>query len=58
MNRTYFGMLFLIVSGIIFFTAEYFFGEAVVTKNLRSYIIIWLLIAYQVGQYSMKFPKQ
>jgi hypothetical protein len=58
MNRTYFGMLFIIISGIIYFSAEYFFGEMKVMENLRTFLVIWILIAYQVGQYSMKFPKQ
>lgn len=58
MKRPYFGMLFIISIGVFFFGAEYFFGEEKVAEKIRTFLIIWLLIAYYAGQYSMKFPKE
>ena len=57
MKREYFGMLFLITSVALIFLAGYFFGENKVMDNLSIFIVIWILIAYQVGQYSMRFRK-
>ncbi|MFM9987713.1 hypothetical protein [Flavobacterium sp.] len=57
MKREYFGMLFIIGSVALIFLAEYFFGEAKVMDNLSRFIVIWIMIAFQVGQYSMRFPK-
>lgn len=57
MKREYFGMIFIIVFVGLIFAAEYIFDEEAVWENLSRYIVIWLLIAYFAGQYSMKFPK-
>ncbi len=46
----------VIFVGVIL-TADYIFGEAIFTDYLGKYCVIWILIAYYVGQYSMKFPK-
>lgn len=53
MKREYFGALFIIVFTLFYLALAHFFGFETVSK----YIIIWVLIAYFVGQYSVKFPK-
>ncbi len=58
MKRPYFGILFIISITAIYFTADYFFGSEIVAEKIQSFIVIWLLIAYYAGQYSMKFPKE
>ncbi|CAM2906963.1 hypothetical protein [Flavobacterium frigoris] len=57
MKREYFGMLFLIVSVCSIFAFNYIFGEYIVQEHISKFIIIWILIAFFVGQYSMRFPK-
>ena len=57
MKREYFGMLFIILFGGIVIIAEQFIGEKVF-DYVGKFIIVWLMIAYQVGQYSMRFPKR
>jgi hypothetical protein len=57
MKREYFGMLFIIVFVALFFIAEYFFGEEKVMENLNRFIVIWVLLGFYAGQYSMRFPK-
>ena len=56
MKREYFGMLFFLIFVCLIFVVEYFIGEKVY-DYLSKFIIVWLMIAYQVGQYSMRFPK-
>ena len=56
MKREYLGMLFFIVFTCLILTADYFFGEKVY-DYLSKYIIVWIMLAYGVGQYSMRFPK-
>lgn len=58
MKREYFLVLLFVVFFIIYFTVEHFLGEAIFDKYLRNYIIIWLMIPFHLGQYSMKFPKR
>lgn len=57
MKREYFGMLFMLVFIASIFIAEYFLGEARVTNWLSTFIVIWVLLGFYVGQYSMRFPK-
>ena len=57
MKREYFGMLFIILFLAVIFLAEDFFGEAKVTHWLSTSIVVWVMIAFQLGQYSMRFPK-
>lgn len=57
MKREYFGMLFMIAFLALYFVADYFLGEEVVSNYLSLYIVIWLMIAFSAGQYSMKFPR-
>lgn len=47
--------LFTFVAGI--FIAEEFFGDKVVMDNLSRYIVVWIFVGFNVGQYSMRFPK-
>ena len=56
MKREYFGMLFFLIFVCSIFVVEYFIGEKVY-DYLSKFIIVWLMIAYQIGQYSMRFPK-
>ncbi len=56
MKREYFGMLFILGFVLLIFLAEYFIGEKVY-DYLSKFIVVWLMIAFQVGQYSMRFPK-
>jgi len=57
MKREYFGMLFMSIVLAIILIAYYFFEEKIVMDNISRYIIIWILVGFSVGQYSMKFPK-
>lgn len=57
MKREYFGMLFIIAFVALIFIAATIIGDEVVFDNLSRYIVIWVLIGFYAGQYSMKFPK-
>ena len=57
MKREYFGILFLIGFVALIFVAEYFFGEDKVMDNLARFVVVWIMLGFQVGQYSMRFPK-
>jgi hypothetical protein len=58
MKREYIGMIFMILSAAILISTGTIFGQEIVFANVSRYIVIWLLIAFYVGQYSMKFPKK
>ena len=58
MKREYFGMLFIIISVLLVVTAGYIFGEEKVRENIHTFIVVWLMISFQLGQYSMRFPKR
>lgn len=57
MKREYFAMLFIFTCVALIFIAGYIFGDEVVFDNLARFIVVWLVIAFYAGQYSMKFPK-
>lgn len=57
MKREYFGLLFLIGFVTFIFLGEYLFGEEKVMENLSRFIVIWVLLGFYAGQYSMRFPK-
>lgn len=57
MKREYFGMLFILVFVLLIFLAEYLFGEEKVEHYLYAFIVVWVFAAFQIGQYSMRFPK-
>ncbi|TDE07805.1 hypothetical protein [Flavobacterium sandaracinum] len=57
MKREYFGMLFIIGFVCLALTANYFFGKLILEDYISKFIVIWILIAFNVGQYSMRFPK-
>lgn len=57
MKREYFGMLFIIAFVALIFIAATILGDEVVFDNLSRFIVIWVLIGFYAGQYSMKFPK-
>lgn len=58
MKREYIGFIFILVTAISLISASYLFEQAQIDSIVNKFIIIWLLIAYYVGQYSMKFPKK
>jgi len=57
MKREYFGMLFMLAVLALILIAYYFFEEAKVSDFISKFIIIWIILGFNVGQYSMKFPK-
>ena len=58
MKREYIGLIFILATVIILIGASYIFEQTDIDAIVNKFIIIWLLIAYSVGQYSMKFPKK
>ncbi len=58
MKREYIIGLFLIVFISIVLISSYAFSEQLVEEYLFKFIVVWLLLAIYVGQYSMKFPKR
>lgn len=56
-KREHIGMLFMVTFVGLYFLLENFIGEEAVSHYLSRFIVVWLLIAFSVGQYSMKFPK-
>lgn len=57
MKREYFGMLLILVFVILILLIDYFFGEGITQKYLFSFSPLLLLLTFQAGQYSMRFPK-
>lgn len=58
MKREYIGMIFILLVLAIIFIMAALFDQETVFANISRYIVIWLLIAFYAGQYSMKFPKK
>lgn len=58
MKREYIGFIFMLITVIILIGASYIFEQTKIDETVNKFIIIWLIIAYNVGQYSMKFPKR
>ncbi|HNP33418.1 MAG TPA: hypothetical protein PKN96_09000 [Flavobacterium sp.] len=58
MKREYFGMLFILGCAVFVLLAFETFGEEKVQNILSRFIVIWILIGFYVGQYSMRFPKR
>lgn len=57
MKREYFGMLFIFLFCGLIIGAEYIFGEKAISDYLSVYIIVWVMVGFSTGQYSMRFPK-
>lgn len=57
MKREYFVMLFIAISVVLIIGAGYIFGDEAVFENINRFIVIWILVGFYAGQYSMKFPK-
>ena len=57
MKREYFGMLIILGFVILSLLVDYLFKEAIVQKYLFGFSTILILLAFQAGQYSMRFPK-
>jgi hypothetical protein len=58
MKREFVLAIFLILFVGIVFSAEYIFGEEKIMTILNNYIVVWFMIVYYLGQYSMRFPKR
>lgn len=57
MKREYFGMLFMAILVASFLLANYIFGYEIVREKISAFIVIWVLLGFFAGQYSMRFPK-
>ncbi|WP_395043772.1 hypothetical protein [Flavobacterium sp.] len=57
MKREYFGMLFIVFFVASIFIGIYFLGDEKVEHYISTFIVVWVLLGYYVGQYSMRFPK-
>lgn len=57
MKREYFGMLIILGFFILSLLVDYLFGKGIVQKNLFGFSPLLILLAFQAGQYSMRFPK-
>ena len=57
MKRELFGMLFLAAFVGLYFLSDAILGEETTILYLSRFIVIWILAAFYVGQYSMRFPK-
>ncbi len=58
MKREYVGMIFLLSTVIILIGGSYIIEQTKINEFVNKFIIVWLFIAYLIGQYSMKFPKK
>ena len=58
MKREYVGMIFLLSTVIILIGGSYIIEQTKIDEFVNKFIIVWLFIAYLIGQYSMKFPKK
>jgi hypothetical protein len=58
MKREYFIGLFLLIFISIVIILTYSIDEHIVEDYLLKFIVVWLLLAIYIGQYSMKFPKR
>ena len=58
MKREYVGMICLLSTVIILIGGSYIIEQTKINEFVNKFIIVWLFIAYLIGQYSMKFPKK
>lgn len=57
MKREYFGMLIILGFVVLSLLVDYLFGKEIVKENLFSFSPLLILLTFQAGQYSMRFPK-
>ena len=57
MKREYFGMLIILGFVVLSLLVDYLFGEGIVQRNLFGFSPLLILLTFQAGQYSMRFPK-
>lgn len=57
MKREYFVMLFIIVFTCSLIALQYLVDEQIVNEYLTRFVVVWVLLAIYIGQYSMRFPK-
>ena len=54
MTQRYFAIIFIITTGVLLLSLNYFLGEEKVTYWSARLLIIWVLL----GFYSSKYPKE
>lgn len=57
MKREYFGMFIILGFVVLSLFVDYLFEEAIVQNYLFGFSPILILLAFQAGEYSMRFPK-
>ena len=57
MKREYFGMFIILGFVVLSLFVDYLFEEVIVQNYLFGFSPILILLAFQAGQYSMRFPK-
>ena len=58
MTQRYFAIIFIITTGVLLLSLNYFLGEEKVTYWSARLLIIWVLLGFYLGQYSSKYPKE
>lgn len=58
MKREYLIGLFVLLFALAIILLTYIIGEQKVEEYLLRFVVVWLILAIYVGQYSMKFPKR
>ena len=54
MPRVYFTMLFIVLFTGLYIALAYFIPE----EKLSNFIVVWVLVSFYAGQYSMRYPKK
>lgn len=57
MKREYFTFIFLALTVVSILIAKYFISYDLLKENVLRFMVIWVLVAFLVGQYSMRFQK-
>ena len=54
MTQRYFGMLFILIFAAAYIGLTYIVDEV----KLSHFIVVWVLVGFYAGQYSMRFKKE
>lgn len=57
MKREHFTGIFITISAILILGSRHLLEVEQVENIINNFIIVWLMIAFYLGQYSTKFPK-
>jgi len=57
MKREYFGMLIILLFVVLILSIDFLFEKVVVEKYLFNFSPLLILLTFQAGQYSIRFPK-